>query len=155
VNRLEEVRKVVDAILLAQDDLDERRAGYVHLFGVSDFCSLLALKRAQNPELAAVAGMLHDISTYKRGYSPDHGRLGAQDAREILTRLNSFTDQEIDLICTAIHHHSDKHTVNSTFCELLKDADVLHHYLYNTSFPVAEKEEQRLAALLDELEVQK
>ena len=35
--------------------------------------------------------------------------------------------------------------------ELLKDADVLQHYLYNTSDPIQENERLRLTVLLKEL----
>ena len=36
----------------------------MHLYGVSQACVLIALKRNENAELAAAAGMLHDIHTY-------------------------------------------------------------------------------------------
>jgi uncharacterized protein len=69
MNRLEQIGKVVDNILMEQTNLEERRCGYVHLYGVSSTCSLLALKRGVNVELSAISGMLHDISSYKIGYS--------------------------------------------------------------------------------------
>lgn len=50
---------------------------YVHLYGISSTCSLLALKRGVNVELCAILGMLHDISSYKIGYSIAHAKLGS------------------------------------------------------------------------------
>lgn len=42
-------------------DDKERRCAYLHLYGISRACALLALKCEGNVELAAIAGMLHDI----------------------------------------------------------------------------------------------
>ena len=61
VNRIEKVREAVDAVLLNVADDAERRCGYAHLYGVSQACVLIALKRGENAELAATAGMLQFI----------------------------------------------------------------------------------------------
>lgn len=47
------------------------------------------------------------------------------------------------MICTAIHNHSSKASKHSSFDEVLIDADVLQHCLYNPIFDVAEHEKQR------------
>lgn len=151
MNRLEEVRKVVDKILIEQLDLERRRCGYVHLYGVADICSLLALKRGLDVELCAVAGMLHDIWTYKTGCSMDHGKLGSIEARKVLNDISIFSEEEIDIICSSIFTHSNKQDIDNDYCELLKDADVLQHYLYNTSLPIIETEKDRLNILFKEL----
>lgn len=151
MNRLEEICKIVDSVLMGQTDLEERRAGFIHLYGVSSLCSMLALKRGQNAELCAVAGMLHDISSYKIGYSTDHAKLGSIEARTILKDTNFFDEKEIDIICRAIYYHSDKLGIGEVYDEILKDADVLQHYLYNTNYPVNEKEKDRLSNLFKEL----
>jgi len=151
MNRLEKVQRIVDSILMEQSNLEERRCGFVHLYGVSSICSLLALKRGLNAELCAIAGMLHDISSYKIGYSVDHSKLGSIEARKILNETNYFNEKEINIICKAISNHSDKHNVDSVYDEILKDADVLQHYLYNTSLKIEEKEKNRLNDLFKEL----
>ena len=151
VNRLEEIRKVVDNILMEQSDLEERRCGYVHLYGVSSNCSLLALKRGVNIELCAISGMLHDISSYKMSYSLDHAKLGSIEARKILNELNCFNEEEIDTICVSIFNHSSKQDVGNVYDEILKDADVLQHYLYNTNFLINENEKHRLNTIFTEL----
>jgi uncharacterized protein len=153
MSRLEDVRIIVDKILLEQSDLEERRCGYVHLYGVSAICSMLALKRGLDVELCTIAGMLHDIWTYKYKfqYSKEHAKLGSIEARNILNGLNYFNEEEIDTICSSIYSHSLKQDVGNAYEELLKDADVLQHYLYNTSFPVNENEKDRLDRLFYEL----
>lgn len=143
MNRIEKVREYVDSVLLQMSDTTERRCGYIHLYGVSQACTLIALKRNENAELATIAGMLHDIYTYSTMDSKDHAHKGAAMAREILTSLQSFADNEIDMICNAIYNHSSKGSKQSSFDEVLIDADVLQHCLYNPLFDVAEHEKQR------------
>ncbi|SHH89295.1 HD domain-containing protein [Clostridium grantii] len=151
MDRLEEIREIVDNVLMEQANLELRRIGFLHIYGVASFSNLLAIKRGLNAELCAIAGMLHDIVTYKTGSSVDHAKLGSIEARKILNETNSFNEKEIDIICNAILNHSNKYNVDQVYDEILKDADVLEHNLYNTSFPVEEKEKKRLADLFQEL----
>ena len=153
MDRLEQVRRLVDDMLIQQPDDTERRCGYLHLYGVSATCGLLALKRGLDVQLATVAGMLHDFSTYQRGDPSDHDQLSAQAARRLLDELDLFSRQEIDAICQSIQHHRAKDQVHAPMDELLKDADVLQHYLYNPSFRQQASEEPRIAAVLAELGV--
>jgi HD superfamily phosphodiesterase len=151
MDRTERVRQVVDEVLRGQPDEAERRAGFVHLYGVAQACALLALKRGLDAELGTVSGMLHDLWSYKTGDPTDHGRRGAPLAREILSSLGCYTEGEMATICQAIAHHRDKREVHGAYDELLKDADVLAHYFYNTGFEPIEKERARLDALWREL----
>lgn len=93
---------------------------------------MLAMKRNENVELAAIAGLLHDI------YS-------------LLCSIGSFARDEIDKISQAIYNHSDKDDTGALFDEILKDADVLQHFLYNPLAPVAEHERDRFMMLKEEL----
>ena len=136
MDRLELVRKEIDEILLNQPDVELRRRGYVHLYGVAQSCSILAIKRGLDIELCSIMGMLHDIYTYKYGYVKEHGLLGVPEAEKILRKINTFTDEEIQIIKYAITYHSDKKTKHDQYSELLKDADVLQNSLYNTSFEI-------------------
>jgi HD superfamily phosphodiesterase len=153
MDRLEQVRRVVTEIVDQQQNVLYRRAAYVHLYGVSVNCALLALERGLDVQLAQVAGMLHDLSTYQRSDSTDHDRLSAQEARRLLGELGLFSQQETDAICQAIQHHRAKGEVHAPMDELLKDADALHHYLYNPGLEQLAKEEHRIAAVLAELGV--
>ncbi len=152
MNRLEEVRKIVDSILLTQSDLFERRCGFVHLYGVSSLCSLLALKRGLDVELCSIMGMLHDLSTYKTGSSDNHAHFSSLESRSLLSSLNCFSDDEISLISLSISNHSNKSVIDDSYSELLKDADVFQHFLYNTSFSVGEVSKKRLISLFQELD---
>jgi len=154
MNRIEKIREYVDNVLLHMSDETERRCGYLHLYGVSQACALIALKRRENVELATIAGMLHDIYFYSTMDTKDHAHRGSVMAREILTSLQSFAGDEIDMICTAIHNHSSKGSKHSSFDEVLIDADVLQHCLYNPLFDVAEHEKQRYENLILEFDLQ-
>jgi len=132
MNRLELVRSEIDSILLNQEYVNIRPEGYIHLYGVAQVCTMLAIKRKLDVEICTIIGMLHDIYTYKIGYVKEHAILGAIEAENMLRDLEIFTDEEIDIIRTAISHHSDKKTKHDKYSELLKDADVLQNSLYNT-----------------------
>ncbi|WP_312442005.1 HD domain-containing protein [Lacrimispora sp.] len=150
MNRIEKVREYVDTVLLTMTDTTERRCGYLHLYGVSQACTLIALKRNENAELATIAGMLHDIYSYAAMDTKEHAHKGSIMAREILYDLKVFTENEVDIICSAIYNHSSKGTTHSPFDEVLKDADVLQHCLYNPLFDVLEHEKARYEKLKSE-----
>ena len=135
MHRLETVRQVVNEILRQQPDEETRRWGFVHLYGVSAACVLLAARRGIDAQLCAVAGMLHDIWSYKTGDSTDHALLGAPEASRILEATGRFTPKEIRIVCGAIARHSDKDTCDGEMDELLKDADVLGPFLLAPEFP--------------------
>jgi len=124
-NRIERLRKYIDEILLNMNDTQERKCGYVHLYGVSQTCAFIALKRNQDVELATMIGMLHDLHSFKAMNTENHAAHGAVLVRQILQELSLATENEMDLICSAIRNHSSKATTHSAFDELLKDADVL------------------------------
>ena len=131
MDRLETLRHVIDEILHQHPDLEERRAGFVHLNGLSVICALLALKREMDPQLCAVMGMLHDIASYKTGDPTNHAPRSVREAQKILNEIDGFSPGEINTICTAISTHSAKDKIDGTLAELLKDADVLQHYFYD------------------------
>ena len=155
MDRIEKVRKTVDEILLNMIDAEERRCAYLHLYGVAQACALLALKRKENAELAVVAGMLHDIYSYVNMDSNDHAHKGAEMARNILNTLNIFNEDEKDLICTAIYNHSDKVMVHDWLDEILKDADVMQHVLYNPLFDIKQHEQNRFGLLMKEFDIER
>ncbi|MDP6780099.1 MAG: HD domain-containing protein [Candidatus Latescibacteria bacterium] len=151
MDRLECVRGVVDGILAGQEDMSRRRAGFVHLYGVSTVCVLLAIKRGLNPEVAGVAGMLHDVATYESGSSKEHAARGSVRAGEILAEIGRFAAEEITEISEAISTHSTKVEDHGPMAELLKDADVLQPYLYDPAVELSEERKRRLEAMMGEL----
>lgn len=149
-NRIEILREYIDSVLLNMTDTFERRCAYLHLYGVSQSCALIALKRGENVELATMAGMLHDFYTYKCMDSSNHAEKGALLAREVLNELNITDDNETNSICSAIHNHSSKGSSHSAFDEVLVDGDVMQHCLHNITKPVMEHEKDRFEKLLNE-----
>lgn len=90
--------------------------------------------------MADLIGRTHD----------EPARKGAVMAREILTSMGIFSEHEIGAICGAIHNHGKKESKHSTFDEVLIDADVLHHFLYDPEAEVIEREKERFEALKKE-----
>ena len=72
-------------------------------------------------------------------------------ARNILDSLNLFSEEEKNLICSAIYNHSDKSNVHGSLDEILKDADVMQHVLYNPLFEIKQHEQTRYHSLKIEL----
>lgn len=153
--RVEKVRAYVDDVLLHMTDAIERRCAYVHLYGVAQACAMIAEKRKANVELAIIAGMLHDIFSYKTMEHEDHAHKGAVMAKEILNELDICSDEETEMICQAIYDHSDKEAAHTAFTEILIDADVLQHYLYDPRINVSESGKKRLEDLKREFGLQR
>lgn len=81
MSRIEKVREVVDSVLEAMTDPEERRCAYIHLYGVAQAAALIAGKRKENMELSIVAAMLHDLYAYKNMDPADHAHRGGGDGR--------------------------------------------------------------------------
>jgi uncharacterized protein len=146
-NRLEVLRNKIDNLINHND----MRMCISHVYGVAKFCTLLAMKRNLNIELATICGMLHDIHWITGGSIDNHAAKGAIQAQAILEEMNLYSDDEIKTVTTAISNHSDKGSVHDPYSEMLKDADVLDHCFYNADFPIADKEIARYNNLLTEL----
>ena len=150
MSRLKDLRKIVDVELKKMEDPDKRISAVNHLYGVSLAATMIAKKRGLDPELAAMAAMMHDLAAYKSGSYDDHAHKGAELARGILTELALTDEQETEMICSAIYHHDDKLIVDGPMDEVLKDADVIHHCMNDLSKSVKDKEKARFEALCRE-----
>lgn len=151
MDRLEAIRVIVDRMIMKMQKEDERKFAYLHLYGTSQFAAMLAINKKINIELCAVAAMLHDISLYASNCGhKEHAEKSATIAKEVLEESKLFSEEEVKIICHAIAKHSDKLTKSDgIYAEILKDADVLTHYLYNPQIPVPEKDKVRLFYLLE------
>ena len=150
MSRIKELQKQVHRILEKMEDSDKRAKAIAHLHGVSLAAVMIAKKRGEDPELAAMAGLLHDLHAYKSGSYDDHAHLGAEYVRKLLEKLELTTQEETDIICSAIWHHDNKAEVNAPMDEVLKDADVIHHSLADPTKEVKEHEKERFALLCEE-----
>ena len=151
MSRIKDLQKRVHKILKDNMDDNHMRAGAVaHLHGVSLAAVMIAKKRGENPELAAMAGLLHDLYAYRTGTYDDHAHKGAVYAREVLEKLDATSKEETDIICSAIWHHDSKAEIDSPMDEVLKDADVIHHSLGDPTKEVKEHEKMRYEKLCRE-----
>ena len=151
MSRIKDLQKRVHKILKDNmDDNQKRAAAIAHLHGVSLAAVMIAKKRGENPELAAMAGLLHDLYAYKSGSYDDHAHKGADYAGEVLKDLGITNEEETDIICSAIWHHDSKAEIDSPMDEVLKDADVIHHSLGDPTKEVKEHEKERYEKLCRE-----
>ncbi len=118
MGRIERVEVALEALHLPEHAM-------AHLRGTAFICARLAEKRGENPELAYIAGILHDVTFYLTGSSINHARRSAQWAEALLRELGCFEEDEIRIIHGAIYLHSDKTVVHGPMAEILKEADLL------------------------------
>ena len=150
MSRIKELQKKVYGILEKIEDNDKRAKAAAHLHGVSLAAVMIAGKRGQNTEIAAMAGLLHDLYAYDSGSYEDHARLGAEYARKLLDEMAITADEETEVICTAIMNHDSKAEIHAPMDEVLKDADVIDHSLTDPSKAVKEHEQERFEKLCRE-----
>ena len=94
MGRLKDLRAMVDAELNRMENPDKRISAANHLYGVSLAATMIARRRGLDPELAAMAAMLHDLHAYKTGSYDDHAHRGAELARKILADLGITGEYE-------------------------------------------------------------
>ena len=150
MSRIKDLQKQVIKVL---NTTDEPAKAMAHLHGVSLAAVVIAKKRGQDQELAAMAGLLHDLWAYKSGSYDDHAHLGADYSRKVLEKLGICTPEEVEVIASAIYHHDDKAEEHSAFDEVLKDADVIDHCLTDPAREIKEKERNRYDRLCKEFEL--
>ena len=164
MNRVEKLREHVDAILLNKNSNDRnRRMAYVHLYGVAQFCAMIAKKRGVDIDLAIMAGMLHDLYTYKKKDEVRHLGMDAIEEviknhrvdgpvyiREILTEWQLTTDEETEIICTAIQGGVGKDDKTLELEKVVNDANILQFYFYNPVSPGIKLDDKRVEDLLSE-----
>ena len=99
-------------------------------------------------------GLLHDCALYLQNCGhPGHARKSALLAETILQE-HGFASADIERICTAISHHSDKSQRHDPYSEALKDADVLERWLTARDAPLSDARRMRMIAMCKELQLQ-
>ena len=147
---MKDLQKYVHKVLKGMEDNQKRAAAIAHLHGVSLAAVMIAKKRDENAELSAMARLLHDLYAYKSGSYEDHAHKGAEYARKILEELGLTSEEETDVICSAIWHHDSKAEIDGLMDEVLKDADVIHHSLGDPTKEVKPHEQARYEKLCAE-----
>lgn len=144
------MQKQVHRDLKCIEENHKRANAAAHLHGVSLAAVMIAKKRGENEELAAMAGLLHDLYAYRSGSYDDHAHKGAEYAGKVLRDMGITTEEETKIICSAIWHHDSKDTTDGPMDEILKDADVIHHSLGDPSKEVKPHELERYTRLCEE-----
>ena len=143
-DRVTVLKSYIDELLLAKIQQPEIHLAYAHLQSVSLASVMIAKKRGLDANLAAMAGIMHDIYAFFPGdpsYNEEtddkgHAGLGAVIAHKILNELKITTPEETDIICSSVKNHSNKLCFHSDFDEVIKDADVLATCLSNPAEPL-------------------
>ncbi len=153
MNRIEMVKTYAQGIISAIRDERDKANAYAHTYGVAACCSLLAAKRGMNTEITSIMGLLHDLYSYKLNSYMCHQHSGSEMIRVTFKREwpDIFTDQEKQIILSAIHHHGDKTHVHDDYDEILKDADILDPFLRNGCLRVFNLALPRLEHMLKEI----
>ena len=151
MSRVKDIQKRVQQELKESQDKGGCVKSAAHLHAVSAIAVMLAMKRGENAELAAIAGLLHDLHADVSSSYENHAVLGARLAEKILKEMGITTEDETRTVCTAIRNHDNKAETNGPLDEILKDADVLHHCLGDPTKEVKEHERDRYKKLCGEL----
>lgn len=151
MGRIESIQEYVNSILSEMKSEINRENARIHTYGVAQCCSLLALRRGLDSELAYISGLLHDIYAYKTGISKYHALNGADMARVVIRHMD-FSEDEKTIILSAIYQHTSKGFIGSAYDEVLKDADVLQPFI-NSKAAQGFHRRKRLEKILSELNI--
>ena len=111
----------------------------MHVFSCSQLAKIIALIRGLDPEIAGIAGAIHDLAIIETGIFENHGLLGEEFVQKLLDEYNSnygskqgfLEDKEINQIITATIFHTNKGEYSEDeMVELLKDIDAFDRYLH-------------------------
>ena len=150
MDRLHFIQQHIDEQIEKLHNPNLKKLAYLHTYGVFQLASLLAIKRNINIEHAKICALLHDIS--ENASRKEHAKRSSIYAQKLLTSSSLFEKDEIQKICDAILTHSDKATRNdSELGELLKDADLLQHYLFDPANVIEKNAQFRLYYVLEEI----
>ena len=148
--RLKAVQEILDSYI---EKSDNPRKYYTHSYGVAAFASMLAARRGLNQQLAAVMGLLHDISAIHSGTYDHHDIVGAKMATEIMGNIGLFTPAETSIVSQAILRHDARSMQHSPYDELLKDADILYPHFSNIPEKINPAVAPRVENMLQELNI--
>ncbi|BFH62763.1 CHAP domain-containing protein [Paenibacillus azoreducens] len=152
-SRIESIRVLVNEMLQTMDSSVEKSNACVYLYGVSTFASMLAMKRGQNSELAAIAGLLHHYYFYKTGIAEFPGPNSSEAVRPLIRDIKIFSNEERMIILQAIFYQDDRKQIHGPYEEIIKDAIVLQMFFQTTGSQTYHLDAHRLQNVLDELAI--
>lgn len=156
MDRILEVIGTVNSYLSKAKERNEKffLKEMLHTYGVGYLSAAIALSRGLNAELAFIIGVLHDIGKADGVSDSNHSFAGAQIARNLLTSLGSFTNNEVEIICNAIYNHPNKKIMGPDYDEVIKDADIIEKlFTDKEKYKDKRKKRKRLKNTLREFEL--
>lgn len=111
----------------------------MHMFTSAQLAKLYALKKGLDPDLCAMAAVLHDIAVVEGKFRENHDGLATEYVKGAIERYNDggrynrepITDEEQELILSAVTVHGYKDEVSDNpYAEMIKDVDSLDAYLH-------------------------
>ncbi|MGN0659566.1 MAG: HD domain-containing protein [Emergencia sp.] len=111
----------------------------IHMASSARCAWLLAMERGADPELAACSAAVHDFGRILTGRQKDHAEAGYEPVKVFLRETGLFTEEETEIIATAVKNHSRKTETGTLIEEIVKDADVIDCYQYGYPFDRPEK----------------
>lgn len=147
MNRLLFLETKLHQLILEQEGkLEERDETLewecIHMASSARCAWMLAMERGVDPELAACATAVHDFGRILTGKQKGHAEAGYEPVKLFLRETGKFTEEEIEIIATAVKNHSLKTETGSPIEEIVKDADVIDCYQLGLPFDRPEKEER-------------
>ncbi|HOK53341.1 MAG TPA: HD domain-containing protein [Armatimonadota bacterium] len=156
--RLPKVLHAMEMLLVQQQGTNIERDRdldweYDHMNDSIQYAKMLAVRRKIDPDLAACAVAAQNIGRISSGVSEGHAEAGYELAKNMYVSLGCFTDEEVEMLATAVRNHSFKDKVQSPLDELAKDVDIYVRYVhgYEATTP---HEIKRLTAIRLELQTQ-
>jgi HD superfamily phosphodiesterase len=129
-----------------------RQAAFIHVVGVDTMAALIASSRNLNVELAKIAAVFHDYSSFVENVPhDDHAFKSMLACQQWMKESNLFEPEEIDEVCFAIEQHSRKQTFDSPLAECLKDADIMAHFTENPCYPYGGIKKQRIMDAMSDI----
>ena len=105
-----------------------------HTTKVHAYAKLIGLKEGLDEETQFIlesAALVHDIGirASEQKYGLQNGKLQEQEgpavARDLLTRLGGYTEEQIERICWLVAHHHTYHVCDDLDYQILIEADFL------------------------------
>lgn len=111
----------------------------MHMFSSAQIAKLYALEYKLDPEICAMAAVLHDIATVEGKIRENHDILAKDYALGAIARYNNggrykhdpISEKESDIIIKAITSHGDKSNyTDDPYVEMIKNVDSIDAYLH-------------------------
>lgn len=130
--------------------------GIAHLAYSACIAAILARKRGENMDIAQTAAYLHDVWLHLHAPYDDetvrlHAHEGAVMAERFMREMGEYAEAEITTVVTMIENHDFTAQTDDPMSEIMKDADMLSHYLNASAAGREDKFNPRAADTLYEL----